>query len=287
MLFYLRKVVSGGFILSTKQSHFPLRRLTKCYPLKNCSVALFLLFIIPTVYAQNTEEINAARPNQNATTQNVPQGTVQIETGVLFEREKDNQLTTHRWSYPTTQIRVGIFRRAEINLFHQFIRTQEKPSGETQQVAVGADNIVVGTAVQLSEASGWRPRIGLSVNLTLPTGSEEFRSDKVLPEVLLAFSHALSDKTRLRYTFGWQADDEQTRGNVEYVISFGYQLTDKLSCFAEPYGELENLGTFVLKANGGLAYLLTNHMQVDVAAGTGINADYYFITSGFSIRLPR
>jgi len=68
-------------------------------------------------------------------------------------------------------------------------------------------------------------------------------------------------------------------------LSFGFSLSDKISVYAEPYGEYLNFERFIMNSDAGITYLLKQNLQLDFSIGNGINHKMYYLAAGFSWRI--
>ena len=77
---------------------------------------------------------------------------------------------------------------------------------------------------------------------------------------------------------------------VVYSLAVGIGLTDRLSMFLELFGDRQTTGTTgtSLSGDGGLTFLLTEIVQLDVYVGRGLRepSDDVFFGTGLSFRLP-
>ena len=87
------------------------------------------------------------------------------------------------------------------------------------------------------------------------------------------------------------ADRPNRDAFLVYSVVFGVRLTDRLSTFIEFFGDRQTTGTSATSASvdGGLTWLVTDIVQVDVSVGRGLwgPTDDVFVGTGLSFRLPR
>jgi hypothetical protein len=64
----------------------------------------------------------------------------------------------------------------------------------------------------------------------------------------------------------------------------GLNLTKKLSIFAEGYGNTSRFKRASLYYDGGLSYLINNHLQIDLSASQQYNAtnNYFYLNAGIT-----
>ena len=131
--------------------------------------------------------------------------------------------------------------------------------------------------------------------LSLPTGDHGFSSDGVDPSFLVAFAHEFLPRLSLGYNVGaaWEssADRPNRDAFLVYSVVLGVRLTDHLSTFIELFGDRQTTGTIATSASvdGGLTWLVTDIVQVDVSVGRGLwgPTDDVFVGTGLSFRVPR
>ncbi len=97
----------------------------------------------------------------------------------------------------------------------------------------------------------------------------------------MIFSHKLSEKTGLGYNLGYDYFGSG-RGNLTYTLAIGTSLTEKLSFFMEPFGEINDLNNLILNFDSGFTYLIKKNLQLDCSYGTGINNKMNFFSFGIS-----
>ena len=222
------------------------------------------------------------RPDQTESATVVPRGLLQVETGYLFARDGD----VDGYAVPGTLFRIGLGGRLELRIGHAGI-----VGGAGRH---GAGDSELGAKINLiGRADGWRPELAILGGLSLPTGDHGFSSDAVDPLLLVAFAHDLLPRLSLGYNVGaaWESSADQSDRDafLVYSLVFGVRLTDRLGAFLELFGDRQTTGTTSESVDGGLTFLLTDIVQVDVSVGSGLwgPTDDVFVGAGLSFRLPR
>jgi hypothetical protein len=163
-------------------------------------------------------------------------------------------------------------------------------SGDTWAEGVttqGWGNTYLGAKVQLGPTrSGWD--FSLIPAVFLPTGSLDFRSDAIYPELKFCYATDISDRWSLSGMFYWAQPIEggQRSSPLQSTLAFGWDLGGRWSTF------FEYVGTFVHRSepahlfHSGVVYLLNNDTQLDIHYGFGLNsaAPESFIAAGISFR---
>ncbi|MFT2011249.1 transporter [Pontibacter sp. 13R65] len=229
-------------------------------------------------------ELKTDRPDQTESSAIVPLHTVQLETGFFFQKdtEEGQELKSH--AYPTALLRVGVLKEVEL-LFLAAYRDSVITTVERRKLQ-GMGPLSIGAKAKLWEEKGWRPEAALLFRMLLPTGNRQFRPSGPEPHVRLNFSHGITDKIDFAYNLvhGW-SEGNSVPG---YTASVSYEIAERLTVFAEVFGSKEKGERAGHQADGGILFLLSPNMQLDASFGTRLNsaAPDYFITSGFSVRLP-
>lgn len=237
------------------------------------------------------------RPDQTESPVVLDPGVLQIETGFVYTSDDD----ARSLALPTTLTRVGVAKRLELRF--------EVPGIEKDLLgdASGLADPAFGAKLRLWEEAGWRPEAALLVATTLPVGEDEFTSGRFDPDFRFSFAHTLSDRVGLGYNLGmsWETRSETTRTRlfggsgtdrdtgalVNYTITTGIGLTERLGCFIEAFGDISvNADAGAAHyLDGGFTWCPRENLQFDVSAGIGLSdaADDFFAGAGVSVRLPR
>ncbi|PIQ22473.1 MAG: hypothetical protein COW65_03005 [Cytophagales bacterium CG18_big_fil_WC_8_21_14_2_50_42_9] len=256
---------------------------------------LFSFYLAVPVWAQSsTEELNSDRPDRVQGPTVVPTGTVQLETGLQYQKDKTDDLPTKEYLYPETLIRIGIVKWAELRLSADF-----KKENQTLRTSVlenrmvseqGFNNVQVGTKLNLFQGQGALPEIGFQGNITLPWGNESFRPTHIAPEGALLFSNKITEKIDLQYNIGYgkQQSDDEYLGQLYYAVSTNLKLNDKLQGYGEFFAQKAKASSAENNVDIGLLVLLLPNLQFDVLAGVGVSeaAPDYFVGTGLTWRLP-
>ena len=91
----------------------------------------------------------------------------------------------------------------------------------------------------------------------------------------------------------WESSPDQPDRDafIVYSLALGVGLTDRLGAFLEVFGDRQVTGTIATgtSVDGGLTFLLTDIVQLDIYVGRGLRGptDDLFVGTGLSFRLPR
>ena len=130
------------------------------------------------------------------------------------------------------------------------------------------------------EGNGRIPAASLTGILSLPnTGDKAFQHKDLNPSIRLQMENSLSDNLSLNYSIGgdWDFDNNNSQG--VYTIVFGSSFSDKIGGWAELFGTFSNDFADTFATDFGLAYLLSDYLQLDTSIGIGLNdaaTDFFF-----------
>lgn len=246
-------------------------------------------FLSIAVFAQQ-KEIESDRPDLSESASSVEPGYFQIETGFEIRNSTDEinniDLNSRELSLLSTLIRYGIYDGIELRLEAGYLVQKISPlqSGDLE----GINDLSFGTKIELVQDNSGLPDAAILIHFDLPLGNENFKPEKVEPELILALEHALSERFDMAYNFGGNWDSENEKIIFFYAAAVETPLTDKLGAFAEFFGEAASGISFTKNIDAGLTYLIENNFQADISAGINFNQpeNNWFWGLGISFRLP-
>jgi len=254
--------------------------------IKKLLIALVIISISPDCFAQEQQEepdeLETDRPTQTESTALVKKGETQLETGFLYNYFDD--ANTSPAYIGRAMVRYGVFKRLELRLLVEDGKNRdvyiEQTVQSTYPLALSAKFLVV-------EKHAWLPDISLVTYLKLPFTS---RSDEQKaywsPAIIGAFKNKLSQQWELEYNIGTMQEAYEHSWNWLGNVCLQYKATDKLKLFGEYFAQYEHGEEPIHNAAAGASYQFAKNMQLDVAAGSTVNASSpnAFVTIGYSIR---
>ena len=243
---------------------------------------LLLLLLLTSFLglSQETEPIQADRPDQTETPSLVPKGMFQAETGFTFQK---NDGTSKTNSLPSTLWKYGVNENFELRLITEFV--SESINGETIS---GLNPILIGCKIKIAEEKGIWPKTSFIGHILLPkAASSNFKADFYAPEFRFVMQHTLSDKISFSYNLGAEWDGLTPDATFIYTIASGYYFTDKLGLYVELFGFAPQNNIANHSFDGGFTYLINNNFMLDLSSGIGIteNAPDHYVALGFSFRI--
>lgn len=213
-----------------------------------------------------SQSIITDRPDQTESSSTIKG--VQIESGLLVESDI---------YMPGTLLRLAITDNIEVRVFNQF----EFIKGDNKLLT---SDLEIGTKLQLYQKENSNVEMAFLSHIIVPTGSAMTTNDKIGTINKLCISYPNNNKIGVGYNIGYNYFGED-KGDVTYSIVLGSKLTDKVSIYIEPYGEVINFNNNISNLNYGLTYLINDNFQLDCSSGVGLNHDMNFVSFGFSWRI--
>lgn len=232
------------------------------------------------------EELVTDRPDQTESAVVIPKRTLQVEMG-LGTGGGDGEDTLE---VPGTLLRYGLSTRVEARLaWPGWIRVE----GEGDEVS-GLGDPEVGVKVGLRTG----PDLALLAHLSLPWGDDAVGAEDPLPSLRLSGAHDLSPRVGLGWNAGLAANSALTAGGRArtlsrwvYTAAVGFDLSDAWGSYVEVFGDFpaSDPEPATHSVDAGVTYLLHPRLQLDLAAGAGLNDDApdWFAGIGLSLRVPR
>ena len=238
-----------------------------------------IIFIITFLSLSSTvfsQDIITDRPDQTESPNTLNKGNLQIESGFLFSKDRENKKLVKKNLAPTNLFRYGITNNIELRLLTQF----ESQTSNKIKIS-GMSDIELGVKLKILKKENINNEISFLSNLIIPSASNDLSLNLFGISNRMIFSHTLSDKTGLGYNLGYDYFGNG-KGNLTYTLAIGTSLTEKLSFFMEPYGELIEFNNLILNFDSGFTYLIKRNLQLDCSYGSGINNKINFFSFGIS-----
>lgn len=252
--------------------------------MKVAPFCLLLLFGPLTALAQETPDIVTDRPDQTESSEVVAPGSVQIETGALYERDEERRTL----SYATTLVRIGIHDELEFRATGEYVHDRYRVA-DIDYVDQGIGNISVGGKVKFCDEEGIRPQIALIGSLLLPVGSQHFKPRDFAPGFRFTLAHSLGESASAGVNIGAEWDGDGGRGTSVYTATVGFDLWENWGAFAEVFGEMNPDYSPVHLFDAGVTFKLAPNLQFDASFAIPITktGPDHFAGMGVSWRLPR
>jgi hypothetical protein len=236
------------------------------------AVLPFLALVDSDACAQGT--INTDRPGFTYSPSTVPEGRTQIEVGapnVLLVRGQGSDVAA--WSSPFT-LRHGLTTRAELRLSGSGWNRLRDESGSSSSTQEGFGDLAVGLKFALTEAKGWSPTSAIVAHVRLPVGEDAFSTHQPAYDATLAADWDLGSGNLLRGIAGIAStptgSDDAITGSLGAL--FGRTFCERWSGYVEAgYFPGFDHARDQAVVGTGIAYLLSNDLQLDAAADFGLD----------------
>ena len=228
--------------------------------------------------AHAEEPITTDRPDFVESSDVVGKGRFQIETSVAFERDKQAGVKTRLRSTPTL-LRWGVSEDWELRLETEGALRQRSSGVGPATTESGFADVSLGAKWHWREGNeeAGTPGLAWLFHVDVDSGSAAFRGPGLRPSVRMVAEWELAGGYSVGVMPGLYSDrnDEGQHyvGGI-FAVVLGKSLTDKLRGFVELSGQqlaARKNGGNLLTFDTGLAYLLSNELQVDVALSRGLN----------------
>lgn len=278
--------------------------------MKNVILLIVFLASFQMLTAQYTEIINSKRPGLSESPYGVGTNVYQFETGMFYNSNNDKNLD----AYPKTLggelfFRVGKFKeRLEFNANVAYQRDEVKnPSGSNFNIK-GISDLTVGAKYLVyqqeykdksKEIRSWKRKMAFDKNRLIPSVGvyggvhlnflgKDYKNDGMSYKGAVLLQNDFTD--RLVLLTNLIADKITSEDKYySYIVTMTYAINLNWSYFIENQGRYYNDFSPNYQFGTGVAYLVTENLQLDASARTNFLDDYSYLyaTAGFSWRFDR
>ena len=221
------------------------------------------------------------RPSKTESATVLGKGVFQLESAYETEITGDSDEREKEILFPGVMLKYGLGWGVELSIANQY----ETYKDELISVN-GFTDIDIGAKIKLLKGNDKKSEIAFISHLFLPTGSADISNQRFGNESLILVWHELSEKIGIEYNIGYSNFEiDSEKGNFVYSFVSDYEINDNFGLFIETYGELIEFEELEASFDFGLAYQLTDNLEFELAAGTGINHEMYFGFIGLSWRI--
>ncbi len=242
-------------------------------------VYFLLFFLSQWCLSQQTQPIEADRPDQTETPSIVPKRMFQVEAGFSYQKIDSNNQSIN---LPSALWKYGVNENFELRLITEFTIDQnnlEKQNGFTP--------ILIGFKIKLCEEKGIIPKTSFISHTSLPNAaSPKYKTNFAAPEFRFTMQHTLTENCNLGYNLGFEWDGHSSTPTYIYTFTTGFSLTHKFGSYIEIFGFAPSNESSSHNFDGGMTYLITDNFMVDLSSGIGLTdtAPKYYVALGFSFR---
>lgn len=240
--------------------------------------------------AQAQDNIESDRPDFVESSKVVGKGRFQFETGLLFERDR-NEAGRERVLSTPTLLRFGLGETIELRIDTEGRMRRHSSEDGRRSTEAGYGDTAVGLSWHLLDAGGGRPSVGVLASAEFDSGSRAFRGEGVRPALRVVGEWELPNEMTLGVMPGIGVERDES-GRYRYGLLgliVEKEFGERVRGFAEvalPHIARSRHGGVEASFDVGAAYLLSKDVQLDAMFSRGLNSrtpDVAF-TIGLSIR---
>jgi hypothetical protein len=236
--------------------------------------------------ADTPGELVTDRPDFTESSQVVPRGWVQIESGLALETS--NAENRHSIAFGTPLIRVGLIRKLELRIGADgamYQRLGDERSG-------GFSDMDFGVKYKFMEEGRFRPAMSAIAAISTPIGQSTFSSGAYEPAIKLTWEKDVIAGFSAAGNFNWSALAVEGGRLHQRVasLSIGHGLGRGFSGFWEVYGftaEERGRESAYMFASGLIRAVGKNaQWDVNVHRRMGAQGPDWIVSAGFVARMP-
>ena len=228
---------------------------------------------------ESQEPIVTDRPDFTEAAVVVPRRRLQMENGFTQTFGRGYR----SFGLTETLLRYGLTDRLELRLALPSNMMQRQTGTSTS----GFGDTYLGVKYQVGPLRNGTD-IALIPAVFVPSGSRDYSTRTVDPEIKICVSRALDDLYTLSgmIYLAYPTSDGRRNPTFQGTLSLGRSLTTRLSTFFEFSGITPQYNAPENVVHAGFVYLLTRDQQLDFHFGFGLNeaAPHSFVAGGYSIR---
>lgn len=241
-----------------------------------------LLFFSGQLLAIPADPIQPDRPGFSTGTNTVEPGFAHLELGFQSNYGNNNG-DPDSFTAPLVNVRVGLTSNTELNMLVDGWSRERTNSGSVTSTS----DMLVGIKHRLFIDEQYN--ISLLSFVSLPTGNAP-DAGKFTPFLGFLWDYALGKNISAFGTLQFVSfvEEMQRSNNFQPAVGLSFSHTDKLSTYIEYYRDISlNIkeASDIDMFDTGIAYLLTDNIQLDVNFGISLDRDSSdFFGAGFAVR---
>ena len=248
------------------------------------------LFVLTSVNAQELPGIATDRPDQTEGSSTIPQNTLQIETGFIWQGNKTASSGTRELNYFNTLIRFGLLENFELRAFFNYADVRLTPvDGGADTNFRGFVPFAFGTKIEVAKQKGVIPELAMLATISIPnTGSKDFDILNMSSDFRFAMGWAITNRISAGANIGAQWNTIVPGGSGFYSAVVGVSIFKWMNGFVEIYGWLPENNFPDHRFDGGFTFPVKKNLQLDVSGGIGLSdiSPDYFVNAGVAWRIP-
>ena len=242
------------------------------------SISFFFLFMFGMLQGQTTF-LNRPSKTESATV--LDKGVFQFESAYEIELTGESDEREKEILFPGISLKYGLGWGIELRVANHFETYKDK------LVSVnGFTDIDIGAKIKLLKGNDKKTEVALISHLFLPTGSNGISNERVGNATSMLVWHELTERMGIEYSIGYSNFEiDSEKGDFVYSFVTDFEINDKSGVFIETYGEFIEFKELETSVDFGLAFQFTDNLELELAAGTGINHEMFFALIGLGWRI--
>ena len=223
------------------------------------------------------DQIATDRPSVTNSSSVVPLGSLQAENGIDWTGEQRSDVL----SGTTTRLRLGVAHCTEVlaDLPTYFYSL----NGDA---ASGFSDLILSVKRELPVPLGFQA--SATGDVSFPTGAEGVSTHGYDPYIQFPWSRQITDSWSLAGMFGvtWFTSEHINNPTFEPTLSLDHSFSAARDAFVEYAGQYPDHARPAQTLDGGGSWRVTDHQQIDLHVGFGLNrsAPNHFLGFGYSFR---
>lgn len=245
--------------------------------MKKNFLIIALLMMAGLCYAQNDDfSFPTDRPGNVWGTAVLPHHKLSWENGFSYEYSDG----ARSFSTPSTIIRYGLFKNAELCVGTDFLLYKDQP---TDTLEFGIAPLNIGTKILCFEGRGAIPSISVLIQLqSHRIGSTKLLPSNLAPAMYLIFENDITDWFSICYNAGVETDGETPTPTTFLGLGLWFSITDEFGAFVESYNYLHPDGNQFM-SELGFTYSPIPRLQLDIEADVDfkrLKGDFFRVGCG-------
>jgi len=234
-------------------------------------------------------DLETDRPDITEGSGVVGTGIWQVETGVLFQSDRVDPVTSRDISVPNVLLRVGVSSRLELRVGGEGFMSESISTPGTG-MATGGSDLELSLKYKFLDQEHGGLDFAVIPLVSLPVGSNDFTTGGYDPTIKFALGRSLPRGFGIGGNLIVSSVTEDTHRFTQTSVSasLAHALGEHWGGFWELYGAsaLSRDGGRAWLFDTGVTHTLGDNVQIDVSVGRGLTTDApdWFIGAGFAIR---
>ena len=222
------------------------------------------------------------RPGIAFSVTTLPAGTVSWEQGLPdLSRDRSDGITQTQYS-TASLLRVGLAERLELQVGHAAFNVLRSTGTEGSQRESGTGDTSFALKLALP-SPGNNLEWALLGSASLATGDMAFSAGDTAYALGATLEWSLGQRSTVALYANVQTLDGQT--TLAFSPSYSFALNDEVGLFAEAGYTRNRQQPDDMVAGGGVTWLVTPTVQLDLSANVGLTADSTDLQAGFGISM--